>query len=273
MKYVRVLSVLAPMTLLVLPACESLGIKANITTIKSVNGHTEVKQREAKNWDEFSAAMSEVGTDFSDVAKEVGSTTAELAKSLVEAPPPGKVKLADLDPALAKFDGNESFDFIAAARKKADAPYDFTYVQVGVPSYDNFFRTAAEVYALAFQMKETARRVRVVSEEATGSKFDAKLKTEDIAAKAKGAKTDENSQFVSYVEDLNEMWAVMGVQGAKLVSKSAELVSNGQALIAGAPSSITNPKTALHLDLIVKGLGQSIDLIKDSASMVTELVQ
>lgn len=233
-----------PLFLVITPACESLGITANITSFKSVNGQTEVKQREAKNWSEFEEAMGEVATDFSDVAKEVGKTTNELAKALVEAPPPGRVKLGDLSPDLQKYEGNRRFDFVYAASQKTDAPYDFSYVQIGVPSYDEFFRTAAEVYALAFQMTETARRIRFARE----------------------AKMEEGED--GYGKDLDTLWKLVGTQASQVLSKTTEFVGKGQALIASAPSSIMNPKTVLHLDLIVEGLEQSIGLIKDSANMV-----
>ena len=269
----RALTLILPICLIALPACESLGITANITSFKSVNGETTVKHREAKNWDEFEQAMGEVATDFSDVAKEVGATTGELAKALVEAPPPGKVALADLDPNLSKYEGNERFDFIAASRKKPDAPYDFSYVRIGVASYDDFFKTAAEVYALAFQMTETARRIRLAAGAVTGEETDSDAKPDAVAAKARSAKVGEDKkEMASYLSDLDAMWKLAGVQGVQLVSKTAQLISKGQALVVSAPSSITNPKTLLHIDLIVKGLEQSVALIKDGAGMVGELL-
>lgn len=255
-----------------LSGCESLGLKAHIVSFKSMNGKTEVKERDAKNWDEFKSAMNEVGTDFSDVAKEVGSTTTKLVKALVDAPPPGKVKLSHVDSSLAKFEGNEKLDFIAAATKKADAPYDFTYVQIGVPSYDGFFKAAAETYALAFQMKETSRRLRLASGALTGTKPADSDKTTDAVEKArKVAPSDDNKDAAAYMDQLDGMYQLVAVQGVNFAKKCVELVSKGQALIVGAPSSITNPKTVLHIKLIVKGLEQSVGLIKDSAKLMSEL--
>lgn len=269
----HVLALAVPLLLLTVPACESLGIKANITSFKSVNGKTEVKHREARNWAEFEEAMGEVATDFSDVAKEVGKTTHELAKVLVEAPPPGKVKLGDVSPDLMKYEGNEKFDFVHAAGNKPDAPYDFTYVRIGVASYDDFFKTAAEVYALAFQMKETARRLRLTASALTGEDAGSDADTERVADKARSAEAGEDDKdAAAYFQDLDAMWKLVGVQGAQLVAKTAELVGKGQALITSAPSSILNPKTALHIDLIVEGLEQSVGLIKDSAGMMGELL-
>lgn len=271
MRSYHVIAVILPLVIGA-AGCESLGLKANIVSFKSINGKTEVKQREAKNWDEFKSAMGEVGTDFSDVAKAAGATTGELVKALVDAPPPGKVKLQDLDPGLAKFEGNEKLDFIAAAAKKPDAPYDFTYVQIGVPSYDEFFKTAAEAYALAFQMTETARRIRVASGALTGEKQD-DAKPKDAAEKARSVQaTDDNKEMADYFGQLDGMYQLVGVQGVKLVGKTAQLVQKGQALIAGAPASITNPKTVLHIKLIIKGLEQSIGLIKDGATLAGKLL-
>ena len=269
----HVLALAIPLLLLTVPACEALGIKANITSFKTINGKTEVKQREARNWDEFEEAMGEVATDFSDVAKEVGRTTQELAKVLVEAPPPGQVKLGDISPELMKYEGNERFDFVHAASKEPDAPYDFTYVRIGVASYDDFFKTAAETYAIAFQMTETARRLRLTASTITGEEAGGEADTERAADKARNAEVDEDGKDVTaYFRDLDAMWKLVGIQGAQLVSKTAELVGKGQTLITSAPSSILNPKTALHLDLIVEGIEQSIGLIKDSGAMMGELL-
>jgi hypothetical protein len=267
------LFVVALPLLVALSGCETLGLKANIVSFTSMNGKTEVKQREAKNWDEFKSAMSEVGTDFSEVSKEVGSTTAKLAKALVEAPPPGKVKLGQLDPSLAKYEGNDKLDFIAAASKKPDAPYDFTYVQIGVPSYDEFFKAAAEVYAVAFQMKETVRRIKVASGALTGEKPADSDKASSAADKARKVEaTDDNKEMATYFEALDGVYKLVAVQGASFASKCVDLVSKGQALIMSAPSSITNPKTVLHIKLILKGLEQSVSLIKDSAKIMADLV-
>ena len=265
--------VIALPLLVALAGCESLGIKANIVSFKSMNGKTEVKQREAKNWDEFKSAMNEVGTDFSDVAKEMGSTTTQLVKELVDAPPPGKVTLSALDPGLKQFEGNEKLDFIAAAAKKPDAPYDFTYVQIGVKSYDDFFKAAAETYALAFQLKETGRRIRVACGALTGDKPDDSVKPSELAEKARKVEaSDDNRDMAAYFQQLDGVWSLTGQLSIKLAGKIAELVQTGQALITSAPSSITNPKTVLHLKLIVKGLEQSVGLIKDGGKMIGEMI-
>lgn len=250
--------------------CEAIGLKANIVSFKNINGKTETKHREAKNWGEFKSAMSEVGTDFSDVAKAAGATTTELVKVLTEAPPPGKVTLGALDPSLKKWEGNEKLDFIEAARKKKDAAYDFTYVQIGVPSYDNFFKVVAESYGLAFQMKETGRRIKLAAGHMTDSKLEDSSKPAEDIEKAKASKHE--GQLNEYFDELEGVFTVTAKLGIKLVAKVPELVSAGQQLIMGAPASITNPKTVLHIKLILKGLEQSVDLVKDAGSWIKGLV-
>lgn len=41
----------------------------------------------------------------------------------------------------------------------------------------------------------------------------------------------------------------------------------------GDGTSSTNPKTVLHLDLIVKGLGQSVRVVEDSGKLLIELAR
>ena len=125
-------------------ACEAIGLKATIVTTKTQNGQTTTRVREAKNWEEFEQAMGEVATDFSDFAKQVGATTVELAKKLVDVPPQGQVQLGQLAASLKAYEGDVRYDYLKVARMNPNAKYDFKYVQIGMPEYDNFFRASAE---------------------------------------------------------------------------------------------------------------------------------
>ena len=257
---------------IVLSACEAIGLKANIVSTTTSNGKTTTKRREAKNWDEFSTAMGEVGTDFSSFAKDVGATTAKLVKTLVDVPPAGKVKLGSLDPSLAKYEGDAKFDYLKDAASKPDAPYDFTYVQIGMKEYDDFFKASAEMYGCAFQMVETARHVRLSTAALTGGKPEEKAKPEDQIAKAsKVESTPENAEMVTYAKDVGSVWKTVAQLGTTLVGKTANLVKTGAALVASAPKQITNPKLVLHIKLIVKGLDQSVGFVKDTGKILTDL--
>jgi hypothetical protein len=258
---------------IVLAGCEAIGLKAHIVSTTTANGKTTTKHREAKNWDEFSTAMGEVGTDVSSFAKDVGATTAKLVKTLVDVPPPGKVTLATLDPSLEKYEGHPKFDYLKDAASKPDAPYDFTYVQIGMKEYDDFFKASAEMYGCAYQMAETARHVRLATGVITGDKQDPNAKVDDELDKAnKVESSPDNAEMEAYVKEVGAVWTTVAKLGVQLVGKTANLVKTGVSLVASAPKQIMNPKLVLHIKLIVKGLDQSVGLVKDTGRLLGNLV-
>lgn len=250
--------------------CEAIGLKANIITVTSMNGNTKVKRREAKNWGEFKEAMGEVGTDFSGFAKQVGATTADLVKKLVDAPPPGKVTLSSLDGSLSRYEHDLKFDYLEVASMKPDAGYDFSFVQIGMPEYDEFFKASAEMYGCAYQVVETGRHIRLTGAALAGTTSDGKQgKVADALAKAlKIEKSSENADAYDYARDLGSMWQVVSTLGVKLVGKVVDVAKSGAALVASAPKQITNPKLVLHIKLIVKGLDQSVGFVKDTGKLL-----
>lgn len=260
-------------------ACEALGIKANINTSTTVNGRTTAHHYEAKNLQEFQQVMGEVATDFSSFAKEVGATTAELAQKLVEVPPQGQVRLGTLAPSLAQYDGDIRYDYITVALTKPEPEYDFKYVQLGIPQFDSFFRSSAETYATAYQLVETGRHIYLADVALRNGNADTNIRsgTKRVteaqvgvafanldAATVKGAAA-MRTQY-------HALWEGFAVLGAQLAAKASETAQAGIALVASAPSQITNPKCLLHLDLIVRGLGQSVDLLKDSGSLIASVL-
>ncbi|MBW2523210.1 MAG: hypothetical protein JRI23_03505 [Deltaproteobacteria bacterium] len=254
-------------------ACEAIGLKATIVSTQTVNGKTKTTVREAKNWEEFEQAMGEVATDFSDFAKQVGATTAELAKKLVEVPPQGQVQLGTLAASLKPFEGDVRYDYLKVARMNPDAEYKFNYVQIGMPEYDSFFRASAEMYAAAYQLAETGRHVFLADAKLQGAE-----PAPDVANGEKRFQRKEvESLLASFVsssgaDKLKALWVGTAELGVKLAAKSAETVQTGTALVASAPSQILNPKLVLHLDLIVKGLEQSVSLVTDTAGLLGEVL-
>jgi hypothetical protein len=256
-------------------ACEAIGLKATIVTTKTQNGQTTTRVREAKNWEEFEQAMGEVATDFSDFAKQVGATTVELAKKLVDVPPQGQVQLGQLAASLKAYEGDVRYDYLKVARMNPNAKYDFKYVQIGMPEYDNFFRASAEMYATAYQLMETGRHVHLAR---------AKVKGEDPPSDVeKGQRKIKKSEISSAISELEEragessaklttLWLTMAELGTKLGGKAIETASAGAALVASAPAQILNPKLVLHLKLIVKGLDQSVSMVKDTGKILGEIV-
>lgn len=254
--------------------CEALGLKATIVTTTTHNGETKTTVREARNWEEFKTAMGEVATDFSTFAKDVGATTAELAKALTEAPPQGQVKLGDLAPSLKEFEGDIRFDYLKVASMTPDAEYDFRYVQVGIPEYDGFFRASAELYATLYQLIETGRHMHLAVAAAEGREApedvdsgDKEIRRTEVEAGKASVQTagEEGAQLVA-------LWGTMAELGVAASARATEVAQTGSALVASAPTQIVNPKLVAHLDLIVKGLSQSVDLVKDSGGLLGKIV-
>ncbi|MBK7585751.1 MAG: hypothetical protein IPI67_36885 [Myxococcales bacterium] len=260
-------------------ACEAIGLKATVITTKTQNGHTTTKVREAKNWDEFEEAMGEVATDFSDFAKEVGATTAELAKKLVSVPPQGQVQLGQLASSLKPYEGDVRYDYLKVARMNPNAKYDFKYVQIGMAEYDNFFRASAEMYATAYQLMETGRHVHLAAAKVKGEDAPSdvengqkKIKKGEVQSALSELKSGASGGMEKGVEKLESLWLTTAELGVKLGAKAAETASAGVALIASAPTQILNPKLLLHLKLIVKGLDQSVSMVKDTGKLLGDIV-
>jgi len=260
-------------------ACEAIGLKATVVTTKTVNGKTTTKVREAKNWDEFEEAMGEVATDFSDFAKEVGATTAELAKKLVDVPPQGQVQLGQLASSLKPYEGDVRYDYLKVARMNPNAEYDFKYVQIGMPEYDNFFRASAEMYATAYQLMETGRHVHLAAAKVAGQDAPSdvengnrKIRKSEVNAALSDIKDRASPEMESGVQKLETLWLTTAELGVKLATKAAETASAGAALVASAPAQILNPKLVLHLKLIVKGLEQSVSMVKDTGKLLGQIV-
>ena len=70
-----------------------------------------------------------------------------------------------------------------------------------------------------------------------------------------------------------EMVVVLASLGRAMVGKVQQLIASGQQLVTAAPASITNPKTAMHLDLIVKGLTDSVQLVLQTGELLAGTVQ
>ena len=256
-------------------ACEAIGLKATVVSTKTVNGQTTTRVREAKNWDEFEDAMGEVATDFSEVAKQVGQTTSELVKKLVEVPPPGQVTLAQLSASLRPYDGDVRYDYLKVARMNPNAEYDFKYVQIGMAEYDNFFRAAAEMYGTAYQLMETGRHVHLAAHNARGEEAPSDVESGERKIKKpeiERALSDLKASPSDGTKKLESLWLSTAELGATLAGKAVETASAGAALIASAPSQILNPKLVLHLDLIVKGLDQSLGMVKDTGTLLGDIV-
>ena len=223
------------------------------------------KDVEFENLEEMPAAMKELGGALRE-------STDMLIEALVEAPPPGDVKLGDIVPGLAAYEANDKINFLLAA-KNAKEPIFFKYVQLGVPSYDNFFRAAAQFHALAYQTKQTSFSIKrnVATIMGTAQLPQVNLRQEVDRAMATGM----NPGTVQAKNDLHMVASVaasVATSARAMVQKVQQLVASGQQLVVAAPSSITNPKTAIHLNLILKGLKESVAMVGQSGQLMGQAI-
>jgi hypothetical protein len=160
-----------------------------------------------------------------------------------------------------------------------DAKYDFKYVQIGMPEYDNFFKSSAEMYATAYQLMETGRHIVLAKSAAAGedppSDVDAgkkKLPKSDVESALKDLQGVDNPDIQDKAKQLTTLYGSVVTLGAQLVAKTEQTVAAGVSLVASAPKQILNPKLVLHIKLIVKGLSQSLDMVKDTGELLTRIV-
>jgi hypothetical protein len=260
--FVRV--VFAALLALSLGACDMFKFKGQVTTVKTENGKTTVHRREVDKIEDMPAAVSEA-------ADEMAEVTAKLIKKLTDVPPPGKVKLGDLGAGFKDFEGKKDFDFLIQA-KEGEKPIEFQYVQIGVPDYDKFFRTTAEIYALTYQTRQALARMRMLASVVLNEDIDAKASVSASVSRALGAKGDADVEVVGKLEQLKAIGPMLASVVPAIVDKVGTLVSTGQKLILGAAAAITNPKVVLHLGLIKEGLGDSVKVIQESGKNLGGIV-
>jgi hypothetical protein len=80
-----------------------------------------------------------------------------------------------------------------------------------------------------------------------------------------------NPQAKTKLTGLADMSVVLGTLVPQMAAKTASLVSAGQKLVTGAPTSLTNPKLVTHLGLVKKGLLASISVVRESGSAMVGL--
>jgi hypothetical protein len=262
MKLVRALPLTSVFALaLSCAACSSIPVQMHTsTTIQHADGTVEHKET---HWhgtlDQLPAQMGKAG-------KELGDVTAQMAKELTDVPPPGQVSLDSLDPSLAKYKGVKHADFLANAKDDQGKPIEFKYVRLGVPQYDDFFKTAQEIYALVYQTTQVIGQMRQISGKMIDKSVDAQSELKASVDKALGGSSD--SELTPRLQTLSEQAQALAVLVPQIVQKIGKLIQTGEALVASAASSITNPKVLTHLDLVKTGVVDSVKVIKESGSLM-----
>ncbi|MCH9683879.1 MAG: hypothetical protein K0V04_20775 [Deltaproteobacteria bacterium] len=242
------------------------------------NGRTVTETQEFDNWADMKEALAVS-------AKELRATTGKLIKQLTEAPPPGEVKLSDLSSRFADYEGDANFDFLLSAESDEDHPA-FSYVRIGVPSFDDFFQAAAEFHAFVYQTHEAIDKLRALArariQATTGGRVRAKISLGDLVQLAleksgkghlAGAVGEAGEGVPDDLLQMRDLALSIGQSAPDFVSKTQRLIQTGRQLVMAAPQSITNPKTVLHLDLIKKGLEDSVLVVGDSGKLLGDMVK
>jgi hypothetical protein len=258
---------LAPAALVVLATgCGAIPVKMNTSmTVRHSDGTVEHKETHWEGTlDQLPAQLSKEGSELADV-------TGKMVKELTDVPPPGKVQLSDLGPSMQSFQGNPQCDFLISAKDDDGKPIDFSYVQVGQPSYDQFFKDAQVVYATLYQADQTVHRLRELAARISGQKVDASAELGSVVSQAMQNSDPDSQSLVSELKQMQQLGVSLATLVSQFASRVTKLVSDGEQLVAGAASSLTNPKVLTHLGLVKKGLVDSVGVIKDSGDMLVKL--
>lgn len=129
------------------------------------------------------------------------------------------------------------------------------------------------MYGAAYQLMETGRHVHLAHYKVKGEdppsdveNGDRKIKKSDVDGLITHIGSSQGAK------KLGSLWIATAELGAKLAAKAAETAQTGAALVASAPTQILNPKLVLHIDRIVKGLEQSVNMVKDTGSLLGDIV-
>jgi hypothetical protein len=154
--------------------------------------------------------------------------------------------------------------------KAADGkPEDFSYVRIGVASYDDFFRTAQELHALTYQATKTVGRIRTLSKKVLGAPIDAGA---NLRVALDRAKVTATGQTKTDLVKVGELASALATMIPEIVAKTDALVASGKRLVGDAPKDLTNPKLVLHLDLVKQGLVASSAVVKESGVAMASLM-
>jgi hypothetical protein len=243
--------------------CDKIPVEMHTqTVVQHADGTVEKKESHWKGTlDQLPAQLGKAG-------KELGDVTAKMAKELTDVPPPGKVELKDLAPELAKYQGQKNADFLVEAKDEAGKPITFQYVKLGEPSYDEFFKTAQEIYALVYQTTQVISQMKQASSKILNKPVEGGENLKKSVEAALGTATATHDEAAPQLQSMAEMAQTLGVLIPQIANKIGKLISTGEALVASAATSLTNPKVVTHLGLVKEGLVSSIKVIKESGSLM-----
>lgn len=263
----RRLSLLAPLALFAACSVGCAAIPVHMHTETHVQHADGTVEHKSTDWE---GTLDQLPEQLGKAGKELGTVTAQLGKELTDVPPPGTVHLKDLNPELAKFEGKRGADFLVAAKDHDGKDMKFDYVRLGVPQYDEFFKTSQELHALVYEATQVTSQIRKVSAKILGKKHDAKANLRAAVDDALKLEGQADGELIKDLKELEQIGHVLAVIIPEIANKIGKLVQTGEALVASAATSITNPKVVAHLDLVKKGIVTSITVVKESGELVVD---
>lgn len=217
----------------------------------------------------FGHEVAELPDDLAKASSELEVAAAKLKRELTDVPAPGNVTLTSLGHGLERFERDKDCNFLVGAKTSDGKPEDFSYVRIGVASYDDFFRTAQELHALTYQATKTVGRIRTLSKKVLGAPVDAGA---NLRVALDRAKVTATGQTKTDLVTVGELASALATMIPEIVAKTDALVDSGKRLVGDAPKDLTNPKLVLHLDLVKQGLVASSAVVKESGVAMASLM-
>ncbi len=228
---------------------------------RTVDGKKVTEEVVYENYREFFKSVGrmyvdpwiQIGKALAAAMKELRRIIKEMIQDILHVPEPGQIALADLDPAFVPL-ADSKYDHVGTDK--------FTYVRLDVPAFDGFFKSSMELFAYTTQLVRTSEDLRHEIGLRQGHKEASSMKVRELLAVA--SRTESLQGLTGAVE------ATLS-PSAGYREQIDGLRSSGAALVANAKKTLINPRVIAHVDLVVKGVKQSLEVLAETAKLFVEL--
>jgi hypothetical protein len=235
------------------------------TAASHLTDHHDDHHDDEAGWEDI---FEEMPTDVGAATQEVAESLGKMAKEFTDLPAPGKVELKDLSPELAAFQGKKGQDYLTFAHDAAGKALPFQYARLGVADFDAFFKNVEELHALVYQATQTVANMKRISSKILGTKVEPGPDFKAAVDKALAGKAPASQ--IAELKALEQMSKVLAKLLPDAQARVAKLVASGEALIAGAPGNVANPKIVANIGTVKDGMGRSVKLAKSSGTMLAK---
>lgn len=216
-----------------------------------------------------------VPPSFDRTGKQLAALIAFISGRLAEAPAPGEVTLGDLSPELASFQGTD-LDFITKG-KECELPERFQYLRIGVPEYDQFFQSVAELHALAFQARFTVARTREVCNALLDRADDPTVAITALLSSALGVNPVNASsatlELMDKLRGADELIEILEVILPAFEEKGKAVADSAEALWKDPGGVLDDPAIAITSMHIVTAIKESAALVLETVDLLGQTVQ